>query len=380
MWRYPRGVLRVLRAIFAPIASDLWIYLAAPTFFVIGALTTDPGQSLPFYLERFGIAFVAVTCVGLPAHLVYEHWAWRKLVGPFSWRELPLHAAIVVGSVIAGTELAVAILLVFARPETATPERITGFRLAAWGVGSLGVATVSGIAVTVRRYRTRIEEVEQRESEARQASLAAQVRALQARIQPHFLFNCLNTVAGLVEEDPPRAGRAIEKLSDLFRYTLAASKQREVPLSDELAVVRDFLDLETLRYGDRLKTALHIDPDSAAVPVPPLLLQPLVENAVLHGIARREEGGRLELETRLDGDTLRVSVEDDGPGPGQSDHVGSGSALRDLRERISLIYGDDAEVREARGVLGGYRIEVLLPRVPPLRPGLPGRSTGPEPL
>lgn len=210
-------------------------------------------------------------------------------------------------------------------------------------------------------YRDRIEENRARELRLQREALAAQVQALQARIQPHFLFNSLNTVASLIGEDPERAERALEKLSDIFRYSLDASSQAVVPLAEELESVEGFLELETLRFPDRLSVALHVEPGIGAVPVPPLCLQPLVENAVQHAIAPRQERGRLEVEIRSREGELQVRVEDDGPGPGGSSHRGSGSALADLQRRLALLYGDRASLEIDRGDLGGFRAQLRLP-------------------
>jgi LytS/YehU family sensor histidine kinase len=180
-------------------------------------------------------------------------------------------------------------------------------------------------------------------------------------MQPHFLFNSLNAVASLIGEDPERAEAALEKLSDILRYALDASRQPFVPLEQELEAVAGYLELETLRFPDRLTAALHVEPGIGAVPVPPLFLQPLVENAVRHGIAPRREGGRLEVEIQRCEDELRVRVEDDGPGIGGSPHRGAGVALADLRKRLALLYGDRASLGVDRGALGGCRVTLRLP-------------------
>jgi two-component system sensor histidine kinase AlgZ len=234
-------------------------------------------------------------------------------------------------------------------------------------MGFVGDSIVTALMIAFGHYRDRIEEVELRELRARHELLAAQVQALQARIQPHFLFNCLNTVASLIEADPARAEAAVERLADLLRYTLAASKREKVPLDEELAAVRGFLELESLRHGERLRLALHVDPRAGDALVPPLVLQPVVENAVVHGVAPRREGGRVEVRVERRDGALVLGVEDDGPGPGGSAQRGSGIALADLRQRLALLYGDAARLEVGRAALGGCRVEIAIP----IGPGRP---------
>ncbi len=365
--------MRLLRAFFGPLLEHSWIYLALPVLSVIGEAVAGEPQPLAQYGARFAATFVAVFCLGFPAHAMYIHLGGYLFPERFEWRELVFHALIVGSSVLVGTEVAIWIAGPFVRGPGAL-EELASWRLIGWTVGSVSVFGYSFIALQLSRKEDRIAAVELRESEARRAALAAQLQALQTRVQPHFLFNCFNTVAGLIEEDPKHAAEAVEMLSDLYRYVLDASRHTTVQLDEELAVVRQFLALEGLRHGERLRSTLDVDPKSLDAHVPPLILQPIVENAVLHGISQRRAGGRLELSTRVlaataevvdpgrqGRATLLLSVEDDGPGAGRSGHVGAGRALADLRQRLELLYGNAAELREGKGELGGYRIELRLP-------------------
>jgi two-component system sensor histidine kinase AlgZ len=364
---------RLLRAFFGPLLPHAWIYPAVPVISVLGETLSGEPTSLAEYGLRFAIPFVAITAVGLPAQVMYIHLGHYFFADRFEWRELIFHGLIVVPCVLLGVEVAYRILDPLVR-SAGEPELMAGWRPIGWAVGSISVFGFSFIALQLNRSKDRIAAVELRESEARRAALAAQLQALQARVQPHFLFNCFNTVAGLIEEDPKRATQAVEMLSDLYRYVLDASRHTTVRLDEELGVVRHFLALEGLRYGNRLRSTLDIDPESLDAQLPPLILQPIVENAVLHGISQRRGGGRLELSTRVlaatdeasdverhGRPTLLLSVEDDGPGLGRSDHAGSGQALADLRQRLELLYGDAAELREGKGELGGTRVELRLP-------------------
>jgi two-component system sensor histidine kinase AlgZ len=215
-------------------------------------------------------------------------------------------------------------------------------------------------AMLVQAQRNRTRRVERQVVEERQAALRAQLGALQARTSPHFLFNSINTVACLITEDPPLAERTLERLADLFRYALDSGRTSRVPLQTELAMVRDYLEIQQARFGDRLQFSLHADPAVLDVPVPPLLLQPLVENAVVHGFGQRPRG-RVEVSARREGCSLVLEVRDDGPGPGASSHHGTQTSVRDLGERLRLAFGEGAQLALQHLPQGGCLARVAMP-------------------
>jgi LytS/YehU family sensor histidine kinase len=173
----------------------------------------------------------------------------------------------------------------------------------------------------------------------------ARLAALQSQLNPHFLFNSLNTIAVLVRDgDNAGATRVIEQLSDVLRHTLGRARASEVALDDELELVRQYLAVEQVRFSDRLRPAFDIDPHALSAAVPAFAVQHLVENALRHGIARRTEAGRVAVSARLAGDTLELSIEDDGVGikPGAADEKGHG--LENTRERLRALYGERASL------------------------------------
>jgi two-component system sensor histidine kinase AlgZ len=234
-------------------------------------------------------------------------------------------------------------------------------RLDLYRVGGLVMIVVFIIEFTYSRLKTHARAVEFREERTRRNAVRAQLEALQARTDPHFLFNSLNTVASLIEEDPRLAERAIERLSGIFRYALEGSRRTEVRLAEEMEAVRGYLEVEALRLGERLRTSIRMEPSCSEYMIPPLLLQPLVENAVLHGVASRVEGGRVEVHAVRTERELVLRVSDDGPGPGSSKHKGSGTALETLRTRLELVYGEGARLIGTHGESGGYTAEIALP-------------------
>jgi two-component system sensor histidine kinase AlgZ len=186
-------------------------------------------------------------------------------------------------------------------------------------------------------------DAERRGLELQVLAREAELRALRAQIDPHFLFNSLHSISALTTVEPAAARRMCLLLADFLRETLALGARRRIPLSSELALARTFLSVEQVRFGERLKVEID-DPGSAGaadVLVPPLVLQPLVENAVAHGIAHVIEGGivRIRVERRVT--TLVVTV-DNPSDPERPAGRGTGLGLRNVRERLESLYGDDA--------------------------------------
>jgi hypothetical protein len=187
----------------------------------------------------------------------------------------------------------------------------------------------------------------------------AELRALRAQIHPHFLFNSLNSINALIGSRPEEARRMCVLLADFLRRSLALGARERVPLSEELALAEDLLAIERVRFGARLHFAPHVDDDTLACLVPPLLLQPLVENAVTHGIAQCLEGGTVRLEAHRGAETLLLSIENprDAGAPARK---GVGIGIENVRRRLETLYGRQAELRlQPRG--DSFRVELELP-------------------
>lgn len=173
----------------------------------------------------------------------------------------------------------------------------------------------------------------------------ARFAALQAQVNPHFLFNTLNTIAVLVRDtDTAGATRMIEQLSDLLRRTLKPDRANEVTVDEELGLVRQYLAIEQARFSDRLRPSFDIAEAVRSAAVPSFAIQHLVENAVRHGIARRQEAGRVTITVHRLGDTLVVSVSDDGPGLDAAKETPKGHGIENTRERLRALYGDRASL------------------------------------
>lgn len=171
--------------------------------------------------------------------------------------------------------------------------------------------------------------------------LEVRIQALQSRIRPHFLFNCMNMIASLIGSDPEKAERVVEDMSDLFRYALSDT-QTLVPLSEELSFCRRYMALEKLRLGNRLSTRWQIGDYGHGVEIPSLMLQPILENAVYHGIQMREEGGEVVVTVTRNGDVVNIVVVNPVQ-RGSQRHKGNKMALHNIRQRLNAHFGAEAK-------------------------------------
>jgi len=198
------------------------------------------------------------------------------------------------------------------------------------------------LSVVLENVRFRIGE-----EELRWLASRAELKALRAQINPHFLFNALNAIAGLIQDQPQLADETIEQLAQVFRYTLRKSESEWVPLCEEVEFVAAYLRVEQARFGDRLDVSFDLDPAAAAVPVPAMCIQPLVENAIRHGATATEGRGAVALRTALENGTVRIEVRDNGPGfpPGFSlDANAETHGLCNVAKRLRGYYGSSARL------------------------------------
>jgi Histidine kinase len=195
----------------------------------------------------------------------------------------------------------------------------------------------------------------------------AELRALKSQVNPHFLFNSLNSLRALIDEDAPRAREAVTRLANMLRYSLQSGQLETVPFEDELRIVEDYLALEQIRHENRLRVRWAIAPDARLLNVPPMLLQTLVENAVKYGIGSRREGGELVITARLDGAALNIRVTNPGdftePASPAAARAGSstGVGLRNASERLRLLFGELATLTLLAEPPGCVTADVLIP-------------------
>jgi two-component system, LytTR family, sensor kinase len=212
-------------------------------------------------------------------------------------------------------------------------------------------------------YYRQFQERALRASELEKRLAQAKLQALQMQLNPHFLFNTLNAIASLMHMDVKAADRMITRLADLLRYALESTDAHEVPLQQELSFLERYLEIEKTRFGRRLEVRLQVEPETLPVLVPNLLLQPLVENAIRHGIEKRSKAGRIELQARRQGDRLRIELRDNGPGLSAELPRRRGIGVANTRARLQHLYGDGHtfSLANAEGEGGGVVVGISLP-------------------
>ena len=212
----------------------------------------------------------------------------------------------------------------------------------------------------------RVRHLERRELELKLLAQDAELRLLRSQIDPHFLFNSLNSISALTAFDADAARAMTLQLAGFFRHTLGLEAQRKVRLADEIALVEQFVAIEQVRFGARLVFACSADEAARACLVPPMILQPLVENAVKHGVGQLPEGGAVRVTAQRAGSQLRVDVENDvdpdspGARAGTGAGAGAGIGLPNVRQRLAGMYGSEASVHWSRGD-GLFRVALVLP-------------------
>jgi two-component system LytT family sensor kinase len=230
-------------------------------------------------------------------------------------------------------------------------------------VGVILYAAIAGLTTAVdERARLRADLLQTANLRAELAR--AQLQALQMQLQPHFLFNTLHAISILIEEQPTVASQTLIRLADLLRQTLALADVPEITLGRELEILGGYLEIEMTRFGARLAVTVDVPSALRALLVPSFILQPVVENAVRHGIAPRLKRGVIAIRAMRTGDTLVLEVEDDGPGfgiPTEDIAASAGLGLSATRERLAVRYGNASRVTCARALSGGARVVIEFP-------------------
>ncbi len=360
-------------------STIMLLSLAVGVFFtsqvVLQALTAgrpvqlewDVAQELSFWMV---LALVAPRVVSLA-----NRWPLHE---PPMGQHVAKHVATSLGLAAAGTFVAfalhfVALWVVGKVPASAFVPWMTRVRVSlVWGE-FMGVFFywMVVVATTALRFRDlyAAERLSAAELAARSATLEgqlarAQLDALRSQLRPHFLFNTLNAISVLTLEDAARARHMVVRLGSLLRRSLD-EEEHEVPLHQELVFLDDYLDIQRARFGDRLVVTLDVDAGAADARVPVLLLQPLVENAIEHGWPEKDATTTIALRAARSDGVLRLSVEDNGPGAGDSGKLHEGIGLSNTRERLRRLYGNRAAMQlgaaRPNGTPTGTRVEITIP-------------------
>jgi signal transduction histidine kinase len=230
-------------------------------------------------------------------------------------------------------------------------------------LGTFVYWAIAAMCVVVE-YQGHLKDRQIRNAELERLLTEARLATLRRQLDPHFLFNSLNSVSAYVESEPRRARLMLEQLGDLLRMSLEQAEEQEIPLERELAFVDRYVKLQQARFDDRLEVRVQVAPEALGATVPPLVLQPLVENAIRHGVSKLVGQGRIELTAWRDGSRLRLRVQDNGPGlpPGWDADRDVGIGLANTRERLRHLYGPhDFSLSIGADPEAGVRVDLSLP-------------------
>jgi len=315
-----------------------WLLYGATGLLLIASFA--PKVVINGYILAIQAALAGVmllTTHGLRAYWRWRGW-WQRSASGLLWRLLLSNAVAALAS-----QLALGCIIAFIiRPPASMSGlggggQFVGYVLQTYFALCLWAACYAGL-----HYLDRYQQAEVAKWQLQAAAREAEMRTLQAQLNPHFLFNGLNNIRALVMEDPARARLMMTHLAELLRYTMQRNGAEQVPLATELEIVENYLQLEAMQLEERLHYTLDVAPEALAVLVPPMTLQLLVENAIKHGLAPRPAGGRLSLAAHLDaaGTALHVAVRNTGTYQPSPDHPGVG--VRNVQERLALLFGPAA--------------------------------------
>jgi sensor histidine kinase YesM len=330
----------------SPFLRDLTLTLAIN--FIVAVIVTlvfaYPSSGLSGIAASFVPSLIISNCIGLLILLILtlfeRHIESRAF--PLNWvlRICALILGTAIGFLIGGAILAATGLM---------PQRYywSAFR---YGIGfSLLITLVIGIGLYMHESlrakleaaNLRLREKELAEERARKLAVEAQLSSLESRIHPHFLFNTLNSISSLIQEDPRQAERMVERLAALLRFSLESNQTSTVPLNREIKVVGDYLEIEKARFGSRLRYSISVPSEFESIEVPPLAVQTIVENSLKHSISQRREGGEVRIQARASDNRVVIEVGDDGPGFSSKD-ITLGHGLDNLQSRLAALFDDDA--------------------------------------
>lgn len=188
-----------------------------------------------------------------------------------------------------------------------------------------------------------------------------ELKTLKSQLNPHFMFNALNSIRALIDEDPKSAQTAVTKLSNILRYSLKIERNETVPLDEEMQTVADYLALETIRLEERIKYKITVDPKASKIEIPPMMIQTLVENGIKHGIAKRTNGGEIFVTTKLENSNLYVSIKNSGQIDDDLLKQSNGFGISNTKQRLSLIYGDSAKFEIKNNADDSVSAQITIP-------------------
>jgi two-component system, LytTR family, sensor histidine kinase AlgZ len=343
--------------------SLIWINLAVTVMAPLIQMTGNRAGGWKGLLQGWAIALVYANVTGVAAVAIFP-----VVVEKLAPRKVPLLPLVMVSCIVfaaAGSLLAQTVLFLL---DVAVPpffwreySRTMGAAMPLALAFGLGAFFYGSMRERLRDSQERLREKGINEERALKLAAEAKLRSLESRIHPHFLFNTLNSISSLIAVDPARAEQVVGRLATLLRSSLDNTGQPLIPLRQELAMVEDYLEIETVRFGEKFSGSVEVPADLREVKVPPLAIQSLVENAVKHGITPQKGGGALVVGASAENGLVCIEVSDSGPGF-DSAAISAGHGLDNLVERLDTLFGSRAHLNIFRRD-GRCVVQMVLPRV-----------------
>ncbi len=343
--------------------SLIWINLAVTVIAPLIQMTGNRAGGWKELLHNWAIALVYANVSGVAAVAIFP-----AVVEKLAPRKLPLLPLVMLSCMVfaaAGSLVAQTVLLWL---NVAVPPffwreyfRTLGAAMPLALAFGLGAFFYASMRERLRDSQEQLREKGVNEERALKLAAEARLRSLESRIQPHFLFNTLNSISSLIAVDPARAEQVVGRLAALLRSSLDNTGQPLIPLHQELAMVEDYLEIETVRFGEKFSGSVEVPADLRDVKVPPLAIQSLVENAVKHGITPQKGGGGLLVSASAENGRVCIEVSDSGPGF-DSAAIRAGHGLDNLVERLDTLFGSRAHLNILRRD-GRCVVQMVLPRV-----------------
>ncbi len=321
-------------------------YASKSTFFIFAV-------TFLYHLGLLVIYFV----VSKVCNVMYRQgWKWGRMI-PVHLLLLPLLTII---QVLVYIWLTSKLAVLYHQPPEAIVFPMKEWLLANWALSTIFYSSVVGGSFALFNYR-RFRQKEKLAGELQSLLATAQLQSLQAQLQPHFLFNVLNTISSYIYENPDMAIKIVARLSELLRLSLEIQHRDFMSLAREMTILEKYLEIEQLRFSDRLRVEIRVPAETRQALVPAFLLQPLVENALRHGIAGQIAGGTVEIIASRQGEGLNLQVLDNGAGAIGDWRDSSGIGLRNTRLRLQQLYGKDCRFHADNRSHGGFAVEVAIP-------------------
>lgn len=339
-----------------------WINLVAVAAVPLMLLAGDRGLGWDGLWRAWVYALVYANVAGVPAVFL-----GRRLVDRLVARKVPPALAVLAATLLLAAlgSLMVQALLTWAGVAVGQrfwPDYFQVLRATTLlSIGcALGALIYDSMRIRLAAAETQLHAHEIAEERTRKLAVEARLRSLEARLHPHFFFNTLNSISALITVDPPRAERLVGRLATLLRSSLDTTSQALIPLGQELAIVENYVGIETVRFGDKLQGHLDVPAALHAARVPPLSIQSLVENAVKHGVTPQRGGGEVRVSARAEDGQLHIEVSDSGPGFDLA-AIAPGHGLDNLVGRLDALFGAQAHLNVLRRG-GCCVVEMVLPR------------------